>query len=199
MLKVIIKFLMKSFFQLKYRVTLSGLATLPKDSGYILCANHINLQDPLVVGIALPFNIRYMAKKELFKNPILGGFLRYAGGFPVDRDGNDLSAIKTSLKILKNKEALLIFAEGTRNKTALALEAKPGVAMMAIKAKVPVVPVTIDSSYRLFSKVNIILHEPVKFDEFFGKKLNATEYQSLTQGVIDTVYESADLYKASIK
>ncbi len=199
MVKLMVKFLMKSFFHLKYRVSLSGLSNLPKDTGYILCANHINLQDPLVVGIALPFNIRYMAKKELFKNPILGRFLRFAGGFPVDRDGNDLGAVKNSLKILKNKEALLIFAEGTRNKTPKPLEAKPGVAMMAIKAKVPIVPVTIDSNYKLFSKVNIVLHDPVVFDEYYGQKLGAKEYQALTQGIIDDIYKKAVIYKASCK
>ncbi|MGB3368096.1 MAG: lysophospholipid acyltransferase family protein [Acidaminobacteraceae bacterium] len=199
MIKVIVKFLMKSFFQLKYRVSLSGLSKLPKDSGYIMCANHINLQDPLVLGIVLPFNIRYMAKKELFENPILARFLTFAGGFPVDRDGNDLGAIKKSLKILKSKEALLIFAEGTRNRTGEPLMAKPGVAMMAIKAKVPVIPVTIDSSYKLFSKVNIVLHDPVTFEEFYGEKLSATEYQSLTQGIVDGIYTDAILYKNSCK
>lgn len=199
MLKFIVKFLMKSFFQLKYKVSLNGLSNLPKDSGYILCANHINLQDPLVLGIALPFNIRYMAKKELFKNPILGRFLKFAGGFPVDRNTNDLGAIKTSLKILKNKEALLIFAEGTRNRTGEPLEAKPGVAMMAIKSKVPIIPVTIDSSYRLFSKVKITLHEQVSLEKYYDEKLSADEYQILTQDIINIVYKDADLYKKSCK
>ena len=109
------------------------------------------------------------------------------------------SLIKTSLKILRSKEALLIFAEGTRNRTGEPLQAKPGVAMMAIKAKVPVIPVTIDSSYKLFSKVNIVLHDPVTFEEFYGQKLSATEYQSLTQGIVDDIYKDANLYKNSCK
>lgn len=140
-----------------------------------------------------------MAKKELFKNPILGRFLKFAGGFPVDRNTNDLGAIKTSLKILKNKEALLIFAEGTRNRTGEPLEAKPGVAMMAIKSKVPIIPVTIDSSYRLFSKVKITLHEQVSLEKYYDEKLSADEYQILTQDIINIVYKDADLYKKSCK
>lgn len=189
---------MKSFFHLKYRISVEGLGNLPKDSGYILCCNHINLQDPLVVGISLPFSIRYMAKKELFNNPLLGGFLKFAGGFPVDRDGNDLSAIKTSLKVLKNNEALLIFAEGTRNKTPMPLEAKPGVAMIAFKSKVPIVPTTIDSSYKIFSKVHIKFHTPVYLDEYYGEKLATDDYQKITQGIIDKVYEDANMYKKSV-
>ena len=167
-MRYIIKIFITLFLKFKYKVSVFGYENLPRDTGYILCSNHINLQDPLVIGISLPFYIRYMAKKELFDNKLLGFFLKYAGGFPVDRDGNDLKAIKTALKILKSGGQLLIFAEGTRNKSLEPLKAKPGVAMMAIKSKVPIVPVTVDSNYKLFSKVNITFQEPVYLEQYYG-------------------------------
>lgn len=186
-MRLFVKFVIRAYYLLLFRVEVIGLRNYPPGAK-ILCPNHSAYQDPVVVGAFLPDFVSFMAKKETFKYKAFNWFLRFAGGFPVDRDGADLTAIRTSLKILKEDRGLLIFAEGTRNKTLEPLISKPGVAMLAIKAKVPVIPITIDSTFRPFSKIRIIFHPPITFDAYYDQKLNQAELQKLSQSVIDLVY-----------
>ncbi|BEP29045.1 lysophospholipid acyltransferase family protein [Helicovermis profundi] len=195
MFKFIVKTAIKVFFNIFYRIDIEGYENIPSNIGYIICSNHINLSDPLVIGISIKENIHFMAKKELFKFKPFGLFFRAVGGFPVDRDGNDISAIKTSFKLLKKGKAILIFAEGTRNKTNKPLLAKPGVAMIAIKSRIPILPITVDSTYKVFSKIKIIIHEPIYYSEFYGKKIENDEYQRLTQDIVNDIYKSITIKK----
>ncbi len=190
-----IRFMIRSYYRIMYRVSVEGLEYYPLDTGKILCPNHINIHDPIVIGAFLPDFVHFMAKKETFKYKIFNWFLYYAGGFPVDREGNDISAIKTSLKILKGKKGLMIFAEGTRNKTLVPLDAKPGVAMLAVKAQVPVVPVTVDSTYRLFSPIKITFHPPVSLEALYGNKPSQEQLQLETQNIVNQTYKSFVYYK----
>lgn len=190
-----IRFLIRSYYRIMYRIQIEGLENYPLNTGKIICPNHINVHDPVVLGAFLPDFVYFMAKKEAFKYKAFNWFLYYAGGFPVDREGNDISAIKTSLKVLKDKKGLMIFAEGTRNKTTVPLEAKPGVAMLAVKAQVPVVPVTIDSTYRLFSPIRITFHPPVSLETLFGTKQTQESLQQETQAIVNHVYKSLVYYK----
>lgn len=198
-MRMLIKLLIRSYYLLMFKVRVEGMENYPLSTGKILCPNHINYHDPVVIGAFLPDYIHFMAKKETFKYKIFSWFLYYAGGFPVDREGNDVSAIKTSLKILKAQKGLLIFAEGTRNKTTVPLTAKPGVAMLAQKAQVPIIPVTVDSTYRLFSPIKIIFHPPVSMEAFYGVKLSQEELQEKTQQIITQVYEPLVYFKGRDK
>lgn len=195
--KEILKRILWSYYHLLYRFKIEGAENLPEDTGYILCANHINLNDPLVVGITTPGYIGFMAKKELFENILLATVLRFAGAFPVDRESNDIGAVKNAFKILKEKRGLLIFAEGTRNNSRTPLEAKAGVAMIASKAKVPVVPVMIDSSYGLFKTIRIRFFPQVSLEDLYGVKTEHDEYQKRTQIIINQVYEDMQYHGRS--
>ena len=96
-----------------------------------------------------------MAKKEIFNNKILSFIVRRLGAFPVSRNEVDISAVKKSLKILKEDRVLGIFPEGTRVNKLDLNNAKAGVSLLAIRSKSPVLPVYIESNYKLFSKVKI--------------------------------------------
>lgn len=194
----IIKIIIRSYYLLLFKVRVEGLENYPLGTGKILCPNHINVHDPVVIGAFLPDYIHFMAKKETFKYKIFNWFLIYAGAFPVDREGTDVGAIKTSLKILKNKKGLLIFAEGTRNKTCVPLEAKPGVAMFAVKAQVPIIPVTIDSTYKLFSPIRIVFHAPVTLESLYGTKPTQETLQIESQRIVNLVYESMIYFKGRV-
>lgn len=197
-MKWIIKHLIRAYYRIMYRIRVEGIENYPLDQGKILCPNHINLHDPVVIGAFLPDYISFMAKKEAFKYKIFNWFLYYCGGFPVDRDGADISAVKTSLKILKSGRGLLIFAEGTRNYGTTPLEAKPGVAMLAVKAQVPIVPVTVDSTYRLFSTVKITIHPPVSLEALYGTKPTQEILQAETQQIINRVYDRLVFHKGRV-
>lgn len=193
-MKAIIKFIIKLYYIIFFRVELRGIENWRTGEAKVVCANHISQHDPVVIGTYIPEYIRFMAKHTLFKHWYADKFLRYAGGFPVNRDVNDLGAVKTALKTLKNKESVLIFAEGTRNTTRQPLEAKAGAAMIAIKSKVSIQPVTVDSTYKLFSKIIITIHPMADLSEHFGKRLSNEEFQEIAQGVINNIYDEVTLY-----
>ncbi|MBN2899318.1 MAG: 1-acyl-sn-glycerol-3-phosphate acyltransferase [Clostridia bacterium] len=186
------KLAMRAFYKLFFRVEVYGEENIPKDSGYLLAPNHLSMYDPPLIGGFFPrMDLHAMSKKEAFDVWILKFILPRIKVFPVDRDGNDITAIKTSLKILKGGEGLLIFPEGTRNKKTdgTPLDAKPGVALIAIKAKVPIIPVTVDSTYKLFSKIKITYHPVVSLEEYEGQKLDSETYQKLTQSILQITYD----------
>ncbi|OPL08418.1 MAG: hypothetical protein AVO33_10705 [delta proteobacterium ML8_F1] len=191
----LIKFLVRTYYRLLFRIRIEGEENLPQHEGYLLAANHIHLHDPLVIGAFFPVRMRVMAKKEIFKNPLFNWVLTTMGAFSVDRGGNDIKAIKQSLKILKNKEPLLIFPEGTRNpyKGRRHLPGKAGVPLIALKSRVRIVPVTIDSSYRLFGVVRILYHPPIALWEKYPSKLSARDYEEIAEELLDQIYERVAL------
>ena len=154
------KWLIESFtassalpFFLYNRIRVSGRENIPS-APFIICANHTSLTDPLVAAIAMTRRrlVHFMAKSEFFDIPVFGWLLRKVKAFPVKRGKSDISAIKNSLRILRQGEILGIFPEGTRVDSFDASEAKTGAAMIAAKAMVPVIPVFISPGRKkLFS------------------------------------------------
>lgn len=121
------------------RVTVEGREHVPPPgTPLIVAANHRSGFDPFLIARSLPpgRSLQFMAKKELFV-PVAGQIIRAGGSFPVDRSATDLGAVRTSLRILQANGTLGIFPEGTRGGGAL----QGGVALLALKAKAPVLPV----------------------------------------------------------
>ncbi|WP_202710915.1 lysophospholipid acyltransferase family protein [Sporosalibacterium faouarense] len=176
-------------FKLVYRVDVEGKENVPKTGRLIVCGNHSSMLDPIFLGISIKRQINFMTKKEMFKNKILGSFLKNLDAFPVDRNGADLKAVKNSLKILKQEEILGIFPEGTRVKGVNVNNAKPGIGMICIKGKSPVIPVSIDTSYKLFSKVKVKIGYPIDFSETYNGKLNVEEYKEISKTILEKIYE----------
>lgn len=175
------------FMNVFFRIEVTGKHNFTENK-LIVCSNHISLLDPILVGIISPRKIYFMAKKELFENKILNKIITKLGAFPVDRRKGDISAIKKSLKVLNEGNVLGIFLEGTRVKNENIENAKPGVAMIAIKSKCNVLPIYIDANYKLFSKIKVIIGEPISFEEFYDQKLNIDDYKKISQNILKRIY-----------
>ncbi|MHC4660292.1 MAG: lysophospholipid acyltransferase family protein [Planctomycetota bacterium] len=149
-----------------------GTGGLPEPP-YIVASNHQSYFDPVMHGVVLG-TIRYMARKTLFRNPLFGGLIRFLGALELDQDqGADLAALRASVDILKGGESLLIFPEGTRTRDGSLGEMKPGVALVAARAGVPVVPAVIDGAHKAWprgsalpkvSQINIAYGEALEVD-----------------------------------
>ena len=109
----------------------------PPGTPLVIAANHRSILDPFMVARALPPGrfVQFMAKKELFV-PVLGWIISTGGSFPVDRSGNDLGAVRVAVRILKNNGTVGIFPQGTRGGPAM----QGGVALIAAKARAPILP-----------------------------------------------------------
>jgi len=166
-----------------YRFEVTGMENIPKEGAFLLCANHISALDPISLAVFMKRQPRFMGKKELFKFPPLGAFLRALGAFPVDRGAADMQAFRTTMNTLKNGDGLIIFSQGTRMKEFE--NAKGGVALFALKSGAPIIPAGIRGSYSFFSKMQIHVGKPIPMDEHKGKKVKT----ELIEEVMATVTE----------
>jgi len=117
-----------------------GAENVPASGPLVVAENHRSYLDPPLLGTWFPRVLHYMAKRELFANPLIGAVLRSVHAFPVDRDRADLGAIKHALELLKRGECVGIFPEGRRNEDGAA-KARGGAILIAATARCPLVPV----------------------------------------------------------
>lgn len=159
------KAVMRVFFALIYPLRMVGVENLPRSGAAILCGNHMSLLDPLAAGRAVGRPVRFMGKKELFKVPVLKTLLQALGAFPVDRGNTDITAVRTSLNILKEGGVLGIFPQGGRE-TGGYRGMETGVALIALKSGAPVVPMRIMEKFRPFRRNTLIIGEPVDMSAY---------------------------------
>ena len=184
-IKTIVKFVLILF----YRIRVYGLEKIPLDGRLIICSNHASNWDPILISIVFPRQISWMGKKELFKNKVLAYLLNKLTVFPVDRDGSDVGAIKKALKVLKSEGTLGLFPEGTRVKSMDLNNAKSGIALLGFKSKSPILPIYIESNYKIFSKVNIYIGEPVDLIQGIDGRPSADDYLELSKEILIKIYD----------
>ena len=129
-----------------YKIDIKGKENIPKTGGYIVYSNHLYLVDPVILTYAIWKKLRFMAKKELFKNKFLEKIFLSLGAFPVDRGKGDTGAIDTAVESIRNGEVFAIYPEGTRSKTGELGRFKAGLSMVAAKTGADLLPVVIHYS-----------------------------------------------------
>lgn len=174
-----------------FRIKCIGYENVPKKGGVILAFNHTSNWDPVIAGLTSKRHLCFMAKEELFKNPIFGGLIRALGAFPIHRGKGDVGAIKTAFQILGMGNAMLMFPEGHRIKDNRKVKAKPGVALIAQRAKVPVVPVSISGKYAWLHKITVTYGKPISLEEYYDTKPDQEKIQSIADGILDNIRELA--------
>lgn len=155
------------------KIEITGKENIDPSRGYVLCSNHLHLFDIPVLCVASKLNIRFAAKKELFKVPIFGQTLSLIGMVKIDR-GNTGKALKAlqqaEAAIGEHKIALSIFAEGTRNRSGKGLlPFKKGAFMMALNTKQAMLPVTLNGTNKVLHgmslkprTVHVHFHKPIE-------------------------------------
>ncbi len=163
------------YYKIFFRSRIYGRENVPKSGGLLICVNHLSNNDAVLVGSNIKRRLRFMAKKELFKVPLLNVIVKKLGAFPIDRSISDIGAVRTALSILKGGDAMMIFPEGRRNKEFLPEKILPGAAMIAYKSNVPILPVYIDGKYKLFGRTDVYYGKPVSPEEIGEMLKNAAE------------------------
>lgn len=118
-----------------------GMQHAPQTGPVLIISNHESMWDPPMVGITVRRPISYMARKTLWDNKWLGGFITRQGAFPVDLESIGLDGIRETIKRLEDGEGVLVFPEGTRTRDGNMLPFLKGIVLLVRKAKVPVLPV----------------------------------------------------------
>ncbi len=176
-----------------YRIKINGKENIPEEGAALICPNHVHGLDSVVVVVHAKRKINVLAKEELFKNKVLNWLGKVFGAYPVKQNSADLGAIKTSLKILKNKELLLIFPEGTRKGLEKGRPVKNGSITIAVKAGVPIVPIGIKGNFKIFSKIILNIGKPMYFNEYKEQISDKEVLSKLTKELMDEIVRLRDM------
>lgn len=151
--------------RLFFRFRVVGVARVPNTGGVIVAANHASYFDIPFLGCALPRQTDYLAKRELFVLPLIGGLLRALGGLAVRRGQMDRQALAVAVEQLQSGRMLTLYPEGTRSLTGRLAPAKPGIGMLVAQSGALVLPVYIHGTYRIrpFRLVTIVFGAPISF------------------------------------
>ncbi len=136
------------FSVLFFRARVHGRHHVPESGGVLLLANHQSFFDPVLTTMALAREGHFMARDTLFDVPILGRLFVSLNAYPVRRGTADISAIKETLRRLKEGKVVVAFPEGTRTRDGSIGSFLPGVPAVALKARTLIVPVLIHGAYR---------------------------------------------------
>jgi 1-acyl-sn-glycerol-3-phosphate acyltransferase len=164
---------------LLFKARAFGLHHVPEHGGVLLVSNHQSFMDPVLAGMPLHREGHYMARDSLFNNPWFGRMISSFNAFPVRRNAADISAIKETLRRLKNGQIVLLFPEGTRSPDGRIHEMLPGVGAIAKKARVPVVPMLIDGVYQTWPR-DQLLPRPGNVIIEYGSPLNPDDYADMS-------------------
>lgn len=190
MLYSFLQIFFRPFFRLLFNAKAIGTENMPKEGGVILAANHLSNWDPPFLGTYLDRRVSYMAKEELFHNPVFAWICTQCHAFPIKRGTADRGAIKKGLSRLKEGFCLAIFPEGTRSKDGKLGKAEAGIGLIAAMSKVPVVPAAIIgtrdifSNKKFFPELKVIYGKPVFFQ---GKPGDKEALQIFSQKIMDEI------------
>ena len=175
-----------------HRIKVTGRENIPRSGGGILCANHIAILDIFSIGASVPRPINFLAKRELFKIPILSSLIRSAGAIPLERKKTDLGAIRRSTELAANGNLVAIFPQGHRQpgKNPADTEYKSGAALVAYRSGVPIIPICIKmkrQKYRIFRRTEIIIGKPLSQEELGFVNGGSAEYREAAAKVFNEI------------
>ena len=192
------RFVLYVFCLVWFRLSIKGKENLPGYGKYIFSSNHASHLDPILCGLANPWPLNYIAKKELFDIPVIGKLIKMYYSVPIDRGKGDLKAMKKAIEILNGNNPLLIYPEGTRSPDGNIQSPKRGIGFIVEKTNSPVIPCYIDGSYKAFKKnskfifpvkIRMLIGKPIYFDDLLNNKELAKDERQLAiaKRIIDEI------------
>ncbi|MEV0978969.1 lysophospholipid acyltransferase family protein [Streptomyces sp. NPDC049915] len=203
-----------------FRPRIEGLERVPESGAAIVAGNHLSFSDHFLMPAVLKRRITFLAKAEYFTGPglkgkLIAGFFRSAGQIPVDRSGKEAgqAAIREGLGVLRKDELLGIYPEGTRSHDGRLYKGKVGVAVMALRAGVPVVPCAMIGTFEAqppgrklprLHPVVIRFGEPLDFSRYAGMENEKAILRAVTDEIMYAILslseqEYVDEYAAVVK
>ena len=176
-----------------YRVRVINPENEPLDQHFIVACNHTGAADGVIICASMKNQIRFMSKKELFKVPVVGAFLRAIGCYPVDRKSSDVSALRNTINLLKDNDCVGIFPQGTRlpGVDPSTTSVKNGVGLIAARSGADVLPVCIKSKSgktQMFKKNYLVIGKLIKNEEFdFENNKGSEGHQRVADAIFDEV------------
>lgn len=196
----IINFFFYSLFYILYRHKIYGQENLPSGA-VIIAPNHQSYYDPPLIGLSCSEEIFYLARDSLFRRPLLGPLIRLLNAYPLSGSALDRGSIKSIQSLLMKQKKVVIFPEGIRSADGHLASIKPGIALLAFRSHVPIIPVYIHGTFdiwprhkkfpKLWGKTACVFGHPFYPDQFahLGKK-------EAQKALADTLTEKISLLRS---
>ncbi|MBU6409738.1 MAG: 1-acyl-sn-glycerol-3-phosphate acyltransferase [Verrucomicrobia bacterium] len=164
----------RAAFATFFRWRVYGTGNVPQTGPVILAANHASYLDPPLVGAGLTRPIHYLARRSLFRFPLIGPLLRKWKAVPLDRDGGGSQGMKVILERLRAGGGIVLFPEGTRSHDGRLQSPEAGIGFVVAKSEAPVVPVRVFGTFEAFGRqhkvprprqVAVVYGEPMRFEK----------------------------------
>jgi 1-acyl-sn-glycerol-3-phosphate acyltransferase len=151
---------------------------VPLTGPVLLVSNHQSNLDPVLVGVACPRQLKYMARKGLFFFP-LNLWIRALGAVPIDQEGSALAGIRITLDLLKKDNALLVFPEGSRTPDGKLHKMLPGFCLLARRSRATIVPLALDGAFAALPRGRaLVKSHPIGLK--FGAAISPAQYSTLS-------------------
>lgn len=167
-----------------------------REAPYIVIANHKSGLDPIVLAVPCKdYEIRFVGKKELTKNKMLAWLVGKLHMITVDRHNSDLAAMRSCMKVLREKKVLGIFPEGTRHQPELMSEVETGAAVLALRANVPLLPVYIAGKLRAFRTTHVYVGDPMDISDLSAQGCDSQTADQLSNRIRQIFFAMRDQCK----
>lgn len=182
------------FVRLLYPFNVVGKENIPDgDGGYIVCCNHTSVLDIAFLVVTFNRQIHFMAKQEIFKNKLIGRFMRNMGTFPVSRGSatGAVGAVKAAIDVIKSGRIFGIFPEGTRNHDGRPKAAKSGVALIAASTGAAALPVSVYYQGKMhpFKKVTLRIGKLIPAEDLKIEGRNRSELKRVSELIMSRITE----------
>jgi len=184
------------FARLVFSLRVKHPERMIEDGPLILAVNHASFADPPLVGACSKRAVYFLGRRSLWKWPILGRFFTHANVIPVERNGNDLAALRQAIRRVNEGNGVVLFPEGTRTRDGSLGEAKPGIGFVIAKTGAPVLPIYAKGTFEAFppnSKlpcrrpVTMVIGNPIHFSPEEIANATREDYQRFSQRVMDAI------------
>lgn len=193
--------------RLFFKVRIYGQENYVGGSG-IIAANHASYLDPVLLPIAWPEEVHFLAKQSLFKVFFLGWLIRKLNAHPLQGSSNDLSVIKLTCNLLKEGKKVIIFPEGQRSSDNKLMPIKPGIALLVSKANSAIIPTYIFGTFEAWSKkrkfpafgkeVGCVFGKPIKWESFAHLERKEAQ-EALAETLTKAIQSLKNWYEAGAK
>ena len=193
--RIIFGFLFHTIFTLRFH---NAQIVEEMQPPYIIMANHRSFADPMALAIKVKrYEIRFIGKRELAHGRLKSWLFSGLHMILVSRHATDMAAMRQCMQTLKEGHILGIFPEGTRHQPEMMQEVESGTAIIALRARVPLLPVYIDGKIRPFHITHIYYGKPMELDDLYAQGVNNDTAHQLCQRIHDVFYAMRDEVHAS--
>lgn len=179
--------------KLLFPMKVEGRENVP-EGACILCPSHSSFTDPIFLVMALrkKYWLNFMSKKENMTVPVLGWIYKKLGAYGVDRQAQDIEAVRKTRRFLKNGEKVVIFPEGTRTQVDDVNAGHPGAVRFAARQNVPLVPVYISRNKKAFRSLRLVVGQP-----YYPVSDSAESFEEQTRKLMEKIFALGETHEPS--